>query len=288
MRPSFPSFVGKAREQRPGRKEVEKANKKGKARCHALPSHSEGYHTSVIILAGSCRLMDAKYFKDARKRARWSQQKAAAELGVAQSYLSMLENGERPLSQEVARRMVQVYGLSPVSLPLSRDRWAPRTVDADQLAADLAGLGYPGFAYLRKPRSKKHPSEVLLTALAQVNLEGRLFESLPWLLLKYWDLDTRWLVEHAKLNDLQNRLGFVVSLARRAGRKANPVNTRRDARLGKLQSALKGSLLARVEPMGQPKLSQAEHKWLKRHRPKEAREWNLLTNWRPEALRYVA
>lgn len=232
--------------------------------------------------------MDAKYFKDARKRAGWSQQRAAAELGVGQSYLSMLENGERPLSQAVARRMVHVYRLSPVSLPLSRDRWAPRTVDPEQLAADLAGLGYPGFAYLRKPRSKKHPGEVLLTALAQVNLEARLFEALPWLLLKYWDLDTRWLVEHAKLNDLQNRLGFVVSLARSAGRAASPVNTRRDATLEKLQSALKGSLLARVEPLGQPKLSRAEHKWLKRHRPKEAREWNLLTNWRPEALRYVA
>jgi transcriptional regulator with XRE-family HTH domain len=232
--------------------------------------------------------MDARSFKDARKQAGWSQQKAAAELGVSQSYLSMLENGERPLPPEVARRMVHAYRLSPVSLPSSQEHWDPETVDPAQLAADLAGLGYPGFAYLRKRRAGKHPGEVLLTALYQANLEARLFEALPWLVLKYWDMDTGWLVEQAKLHDLQNRLGFVVSLARNAGRRATPANPQRDAALEELESALKRSLLAREEPLGKSKFSDAELKWLKKHRPKEAREWNLLTNWRPEALRYVA
>jgi transcriptional regulator with XRE-family HTH domain len=232
--------------------------------------------------------MYAQFFRGARKQAGWSQQKAAAELGLSQSYLSMIENGERPLPPEVARRMVHAYRLSPVLLPSSQERWAPMAVDPEQLAGDLAGLGYPGFSYLRKRRAGKHPGEVLLTALAQEELEARLFEALPWLLLKYWEMDTCWLVEQAKLHDLQNRLGFVVSLARNAGRGSAPANPRRDAALEELESALKRSLLAREEPLGQPKLSEAELKWLKKHRPKEAREWNLLTNWRPEALRYVA
>jgi transcriptional regulator with XRE-family HTH domain len=249
---------------------------------------AQSYHTSVIILVSFSNPVNARYFKHARKQAGWSQQKAAAELGVSQSYLSMLENGERPLPPEVARRMVYVYRLSPVSLPPSQNRWDPRAVEPEQLAAELAGLGYPGFAYLRKRRSEKHPGEVLLTALAQEELEARLFEALPWLVLKYWDMDTSWLVEQAKLHDLQNRLGFVVSLAKKAGRRAAPANPRRDAALEELESSLKRSLLAREEPLGQPKLSEAEHKWLKKHRPEEAREWNLLTNWRPEALRYVA
>jgi transcriptional regulator with XRE-family HTH domain len=137
--------------------------------------------------------MDAKYFKQARKRAGWSQQKAAADLGVSQSYLSMLENGERPFHPAVARRMVHVYKLSPVSLPPSQECWAPKSVDPEQLAGDLAGLGYPGFAYLRKRRFEKNPSEVLLTALAQEDLEARLFEALPWLVLKYWNMDRNWL-----------------------------------------------------------------------------------------------
>lgn len=232
--------------------------------------------------------MNAGTSRQARKKLGWGQQKAAAELGLSQSYLSMLESGARPLPPGVARRMVLVYKLSPVALPPSEERWEPKVVDPEQLAADLAGLGYPGFAYLRKRRTGRNPGEVLLSALAQEDLEARLFEALPWLVLKYWDMDTGWLAGQAKLHDLQNRLGFVVSLARNASRRVAPGNPQRETALEELESGLKRSLLAREETLGKAKLSAAEHKWLKRHRPKEARDWNLLTNWRPEALRYVA
>ena len=232
--------------------------------------------------------MDVGHFKQARKQVGLTQQRAAAKLRVCQSYLSMVENGQRALSPELARRMVHVYKLSPVSFPPSETRWDPKRADPDQLAADLAGLGYPGFAYLRKGRSKGNPGELLLTALAQDRLEARLFEALPWLVLKHWEMDTEWLVKEAKLHDLQNRLGFVVSLARNARSKASLPNPQRDVALEQLESTLKCSLLAKEEALGEAKLSDAEHKWLKAHRPKEARDWNLLTNWRPETLRYVA
>ena len=232
--------------------------------------------------------MDVGHFKWARKQAGLTQQRAAAKLRVCQSYLSMVENGQRALSPELARRMVHVYKLSPVSFPPSAARWDPKTVDPEQLAADLAGLGYPGFAYLRKRRSKRNPGELLLAALAQDHLESRLFEALPWLVLKHWEMDTGWLVKEAKLHDLQNRLGFVVSLARNARSRASLPNPQRDVALEQLESTLKRSLLAKEEALGEAKLSDAEHKWLKAHRPKEARDWNLLTNWRPETLRYVA
>jgi len=88
--------------------------------------------------------MDARQFRHARNQAGLSQQQAAAELGVSQSYLSMLEKGQRRLSQELARRMVQVYKLSPVSLPPAQGSWQPKMTDFEHLAADLAGLGYPG------------------------------------------------------------------------------------------------------------------------------------------------
>ena len=232
--------------------------------------------------------MDVTYFRQARKQAGLNQQRAAAELGVSQSYLSMLENGERSLSPELARRMVHVYKLSPVALPPDQGLWERKMAGPEQLAADLDGLGYPGFGYLRKHRSKRNPSELLLTALAQDHLEARLFEALPWLVLKYWDMDTDWLVQQAKLHDLQNRLGFVVSLARSAGRRAGFTNPQSDAALERLETTLKRSLLAREDSLGETKTSDAEHKWLKRHRPKEARDWNVLSNWRAEALRYVA
>jgi transcriptional regulator with XRE-family HTH domain len=232
--------------------------------------------------------MDVGHFKRARKQAGLTQQRAAAKLRVCQSYLSMVENRQRALSPELARSMVHVYRLSPVSFPPSEARWDPKVAEPEQLAADLAGLGYPGFAYLRKRRSERNPGELLLTALAQDRLEARLFEALPWLVLKYWEMDTRWLVQQAKLHDLQNRLGFVVSLARGAGSRAALPNPQRDAALQQLESTLKRSLLAREEALGEAKLSDTEQKWLKEHRPKEARDWNLLTNWRPETLRYVA
>ena len=232
--------------------------------------------------------MGIGHFKRARKQAGLTQQRAAAKLRVCQSYLSMVENGQRALSPELARRMVHVYKLSPVSFPPSETRWDPKRADPDQLAADLAGVGYPGFAYLRKGRSKRNPGELLLTALAQDRLEARLFEALPWLVLKHWEMDTGWLVKEAKLHDLQNRLGFVVSLARNARSKASLPNSQRDAALQQLESTLKRSLLAKEEALGEVRLSDAEHKWLKEHRPKEARDWNLLTNWRPETLRHVA
>ena len=57
---------------------------------------------------------------------------------------------------------------------------------------------------------RKNPGEVLLTALAQPDLESRLTEALPWLMLKYPKLDTKWVVSQARLFGLSNRLGFVV------------------------------------------------------------------------------
>jgi hypothetical protein len=161
-----------------------------------------------------------------------------------------------------------------------------KRVSPDQLAVDLAGLGYPGFAYLRSPRPRKNPGELLLTALAQKQLEARLFEALPWLMLKYWDMNTEWLVQQAKLHDLQDRLGFVVSLARKAGARS-PRIPKREAVFEELESELRTSLLAKEELLGGKNFSDAERKWLRKHRPKEARQWNVLSNWRPEVLRYV-
>ena len=233
-------------------------------------------------------LMDLAEYTRARKKAGLNQQRAARELGVSQSYLSMLENGQRTLTAELARKMVRVYKLSPSSLPPSRSSMPSKRVSPDQLTSNLAGLGYPGFAYVRSPRREKNPGELLLTALGQEQLEARLFEALPWLVLKYWDMDTEWLVQQAKLHDLQNRLGFVVSLARKAGARSPSRNPKRDAVLEELESRLGRSLLAKEELLGRKDFSDAERKWLRKHRPKEARRWNVLSNWRPEVLRYVA
>ncbi|MCI0372197.1 MAG: hypothetical protein L0214_12700 [candidate division NC10 bacterium] len=180
---------------------------------------------------------------------------------------------------------MKVYGLPPTVLPPSEP--LSRGVDAATLAEDLAGLGYPGFAYLRPRKWKpKNPSDVLLAALAQDDLEARLVEALPWLVVKYWPLDREWLVREAKLRDLQNRLGFVVSLARRLAERAG--DERKARALNELETDLERSRLAREDTLCKASLREPQRRWLAENRSEEAKRWNLLTDWTVDALRYLA
>ena len=166
------------------------------------------YNNIVIILT-----MKPSEFKSARLAKGWTQTRAAAHMGMTQPYLNFLENGKRRLTPELVRRATSVYGLSPEVLPVA-DVFAPAESDDQRLTELLAKLGYPGFVYLRARAPRKHPFEVLLTALAPKILDARVAEALPWVAMKYAQPDS-WLVENARKFNLQNRLGFVVSLARR-------------------------------------------------------------------------
>jgi transcriptional regulator with XRE-family HTH domain len=223
----------------------------------------------------------------ARQATGLSQVQAAARLRVSQPYLAMLEAGSRRLTPDLARRVMRVYHLPATMLPSPESDAPLRKTNADRLTKDLAALGYPGFAHLR-PRqwTAKNPSEVLLAALAHDDLDGRLVEALPWLVRRYWPLDPEWLMRQAKLRDLQNRLGFVVTLARRMAERAG--DEFRTRALNELALALEPSRLAREDTLCRASLSQAERRWLRAHRSADARHWNLLTDWTVEALRYVA
>ncbi len=200
--------------------------------------------------------------RTARQSRGWTQARAAARLGVSQPYLAMLETGQRPLTPAVARRAMRIYSLAPTVLPPTRV--APR-VGAATLAQDLAALGYPGFAHLaRRPGVAKHPGAVLLTALAQPELEARVVEALPWLLLRYWNLDPAWLVREAKVRDLQNRLGFVVSLAREVAEREGDGS--RLGALRALEAALDRSRLAREDTLG-PRHAHGGRATVARHAP---------------------
>ena len=85
----------------------------------------------------------------------------------------------------------------------------------ETLALELAALGYPGFAHLRVGLVTRTPAEVVLTALSQPELESRIVEALPWVLLAYPELDWPWLRDQAQRGGLQNRLGFLTNVARR-------------------------------------------------------------------------
>jgi transcriptional regulator with XRE-family HTH domain len=217
--------------------------------------------------------MNSDQLKSVRVERGWTQQQAAKRLGITQAYYSMLENGRRSLGPR-ARRLMQVYGLPPTVLPVHEVR---ENVTADFLAHELALLGYPGFAHLRGGAQRKNPAEFLLMALAQRNLEARVAEGLPWLVLRYPDLPRDWLVREARAKNLQNRLGFVVALGRRAAGRDD---------LQPLEQTLADSKLEREDSFCK-ELNEAERRWLREHSSAEARQWHLLSDMRPDALRYV-
>lgn len=230
--------------------------------------------------------MNFQDLKSARRAKGLSQVQAAPRLGVSQPYLAMLESGRRRLTPELARRAMKLYDLPPTILPPSGPPSRHR-VDAETLASDVAALGYPGFAHLRPRNWKpKNPSEVLLAALAQDDLEARLVEALPWLVGKYWPLDREWLVREGKLRDLQNRLGFVVSLARHLAERAG--DERKARALKELETELERSRLAREDTLCKASMREPQRRWLAENRSEEGKRWNLLTDWTADALRYVA
>lgn len=230
--------------------------------------------------------MKPSELKLVRKQRRWTQADAARRLGVSQPYLSLLESGRRCLSPALAQRLLQLYGLPATVLP-PRDFAPQETLEGGALAEELAALGYPGFAYLRPRHRPKNPAEVLLRALACQDLEPRLTEALPWLLLRYGEgMDAAWLVKQARLHNLQNRLGFVVNLARRVA-ESHARFTNRAVFFRRLEEELERSRLAVEDTLCEASLPQAKHDWLVANRSPEAAYWNLTTDWQPQHLRYV-
>lgn len=226
--------------------------------------------------------------KDARLKRGWTQPEAALRLGVSQAYLSMLESGLRPLGDALASKLVRVYK-EPTLLPLPAEAEVNQPLHPDDLASALSGLGYPGFAYLKRG-PKRNPALVLLTALAQGDLEPRLVEALPWLQFRFWQMNAEpllrnWLVRTAKLNDLQNRLGFVTTLARKVSEHQASASARTSV-LRDLELELENSKLAKEDTLCR-NLSSRERQWVSQHRPVEARFWNLLTDLTAEHLTHV-
>jgi len=227
--------------------------------------------------------MDRKTLKEARQTKNWTQKDAARALGVTQAYWSMLETGRRKVSQPFVRKAIKVLDLPPTALPLQSATGGPTSLGSRDFAADLAALGYPEFAYLRT-RVRRNPASVLLDALNEHNLDARVAEGLPWLALTYVDLDWEWLVRNAKVSDVQNRLGFALSLAREVA------EGRSDKRAQKLRGcleALERARLAREDTFCHDSMTEAEKAWLRQHRSPTASHWNLLTDMEGKHLAYA-
>jgi transcriptional regulator with XRE-family HTH domain len=220
-----------------------------------------------------------------REQRGWTQQEAAARLGVSQAYLSLMEKELRRVPEKLARKAASTFRLSAVTLPAQTGWHAVQHKNEDALAGDLAALGYPGFSHL-KSRRKKNPAEVLLAALSAHDLNSRLTEALPWVLLRYPDLDWPSLVKEVKVRDLQNRLGFVISVARRIAEQKG--DKAKAESLRSKESELARSRLLLEDTLCHDSLTKAERQWLDKARSDDARYWRLLTDLKPEHLSYAS
>ena len=230
--------------------------------------------------------MTGYYLKQCRRQSGWTQARLATELGLTQAYVSLMERGKRRLPDRVARSATRLLQLSAAALPLPAATVFDRQVTELWVAKGLAGLDYPGFAYLSNPGVKRNPVELLLRALALDDLDPRLAEALSWLLLQFDGLDLKTLVAEAKVRELQNRLGFTVSLARMVA-DHNPAYRHRSRKLQNLEEMVEPSRLAREDTFGRMETSEHMRAWVRENRSEEAKHWNLLTDLKMEHLPYA-
>jgi len=221
----------------------------------------------------------------ARQNRKWEQAEAAEKLGISQPYLSLLEMGKRAITKPLAQRAIKLYKLPPTVLPIQPLPERLSKAEEGSLASEIAALDYPKLAHLKKKMSGKNPAEVLLTVLSAEDLDSRLVEALPWLAAKYSALDWRETIKIAKINDLQNRLGFVINVARRLAERID--NTEKANVLRRAEETLSFSRLYREDTLCRASMTEAERKWLKTNRSAEAKFWRLLTDLTPEHLDYA-
>jgi transcriptional regulator with XRE-family HTH domain len=154
--------------------------------------------------------MTGEDLKSARTASNWTQSEAALRLGVTQAYLSMVERGSRPVSNDLASEVVRVFPLPATARPI--EHRAVRGGGEEFFKRALGELGYPGFAYLDS-QQLVNPAELLLLALDSEDLDARVTEALPWLPMHFPEMNWKWLTSQTKARDRQNRLAYVALLA---------------------------------------------------------------------------
>lgn len=225
--------------------------------------------------------MSGSDVSSARKVRGLKQEDLAAKLGVSQGYVSLLERNQRAVPRHLAAKLASVLDMAPTVLPV-RDA---KTLKSDQAAKALGVLGYEPFAYLARGRPL-NPAEVLVAVLRTDDVDARVVEALPWLLVRYSDLNWEWVVRSVKQDDGQNRLGFVLSLGK--GLAESLRDSRAATSLGEWEQRLEKSRLQEDDTFSRHTLTKAEVNWLRAHRSPEAARWNLLSTLSVESLQHVS
>ena len=201
-----------------------------------------------------------------RKRNGLTQVAASSLLGISQTYISLLEKGTRPLTAALRTRMKTAGG------------HVEQGTSDDLFRSQLSVLGYPGFTHVEKSRSKPRPDALLMAVLAKPDADARVVEALPWLVTAFKNqLDFGSMVRQAKLQNLQNRLGFLLQVA--------GVDTP-----GGLLAVreLDRARLLREDTLCWDSMPAATRRWMRANRSSLAEHWNVLTRLQAEDLHDAA
>jgi transcriptional regulator with XRE-family HTH domain len=201
-----------------------------------------------------------------RKRNGLTQVGAASLLGVSQTYLSLLEKGARPLTAQLRNRMKTSAGQDP------------QGGSDDLFRAQLSALGYPGFAHVTKARRRTRPDNLLMTVLAQPDADARVVEALPWVVASFKNqFDFGAMLRQAKLQNLQNRLGFVLQVS--------AVDTHDGLTAVR---ELERARLLQEDTLCWDSMPAATREWMRANRAPLAEYWNVLTRLRAEDVHNAA
>lgn len=182
----------------------------------------------------------------------------------------------------LAETLARVLDMSPSTLPAAANAHAFGAAGAVRA---LAALGDDQFAAHPRRRELRNPAEVVLRCLRAPDVDARVVEGLVRVLVAHADLDWAWLVRHAKVDDLQNRLGFLVSLAATVAQREGLAGV--EVQFASARAILERSRLV-AEGAFRTALTEAERRWLRQHRPPDAAHWNLLTNLTASDIRHAA
>lgn len=228
--------------------------------------------------------MTGGQLKQLRKQRRWTQKEAAKKLELTQAYLSLLESGNRRLTDDLIAAAVRVFRLPAANLPVGRELSYLGSMNNHELTRNLAAIGYRGFSHI-KPSRAKNPAEVLVAALGNNRLDARLVESLPWLVSEVPETSWDKVVRAAKIKDLQNRLGFVTVLARLVAERRE--ENKKAERLKRRETQLAPSRLLQEDILCNDSLTETEKNWIRQNRLPEAEFWRVLSDLKPEHLNYA-
>lgn len=156
------------------------------------------------------------------------------------------------------------------------------------LADALGLLGYPGFQtlfteLLQDEAAAQDPAVVLSAALACNDLDPRVAEALPWLVLRYPNLDWKWTIQEARRRKTQNRLGYVLSLALQVGGASCDPDTL--LHLSNVEEEIFAVRLDLEDTFCQ-RVPDDRREWIRQNCPAEARQWNILCSLRACDLPY--